>query len=163
MKLKLVNGQEFDLIVTNDENKEICSIPLELISNIYYNSDYNSGSSYYYYIPSSLKTVTITDATPIPYGAFYNCKSLKKITIDCDSDEIKLGSEVFCYCYSLNELIAPKIKSFSNFEFFKCSQIKKIVVHRKCKIDKKFLKKMLTIDCKIKISKKGMTKIITIN
>ena len=88
---------------------------------------------------------------------------MKKITIDCDSDEIKLGSEVFCYCYSLNELIAPKIKSFSNFEFFKCSQIKKIVVHRKCKIDKKFLKKMLTIDCKIKISKKGMTKIITIN
>ena len=32
---------EYNSIIVKDEvNKEICSIPLELISNIYYNSDY---------------------------------------------------------------------------------------------------------------------------
>lgn len=34
-------GFEYNSIIVKDEvNKEICSIPLELISNIYYNSDY---------------------------------------------------------------------------------------------------------------------------
>ena len=34
-------GFEYNSIIVKDEvNKEICSIPLELISNIYYNSNY---------------------------------------------------------------------------------------------------------------------------
>lgn len=109
----------------------------------------------------SLNEVHI-NATSIGDKAFYNCKSLEKITIDSKNEEIKMGSEVFCYCYNLKELIAPQIKKFSNIEFYKCSKLKKIVVHRKCKIDKKFLKRMLEIDGKISITKKGMTKIISI-
>lgn len=43
---------------------------------------YFKDSQYRYYaIPSSLKSVTITDAEQIPYGAFYNCKKLDSITI----------------------------------------------------------------------------------
>ena len=38
-------------------------------------------SSYYYFIPTSLRTVTITRDTDIPYGAFYNCSFLTEINI----------------------------------------------------------------------------------
>ena len=46
----------------------------------YYNSAY-SFPYYYYFIPTSLKHVTITDATQIPYNAFYNCSYLESIYI----------------------------------------------------------------------------------
>ncbi len=37
-------------------------------------------SGYYYYIPSSLKTITITNQTDIPSAAFNGCTMLEKIT-----------------------------------------------------------------------------------
>ena len=46
----------------------------------YYSSS-GSGSSTYYYIPTSLKTVTITDETVLGYGAFYGCSGLTSVTI----------------------------------------------------------------------------------
>lgn len=38
--------------------------------------------SYYYYIPSSLSNVTITDVTQIPYHAFYNCYYLTTVSLN---------------------------------------------------------------------------------
>ena len=50
-----------------------------------YTTSYTSGTvsqtGGYYYIPSSLKSVTITDAKEIPSGAFKNCTSLTSISI----------------------------------------------------------------------------------
>ncbi len=43
---------------------------------------YSDSDSAYYYIPSTLKKVTITDETVIPYGAFYNCAILTDVTIE---------------------------------------------------------------------------------
>ncbi len=44
----------------------------------YYNMQGDYGL---YYIPESLKTITITDETVIPYGAFYNCQNIQSLTI----------------------------------------------------------------------------------
>ena len=41
---------------------------------------YGQTKYHYYYIPSSLNTVIITDETVIPYCAFYDCKNIETIT-----------------------------------------------------------------------------------
>ncbi len=43
---------------------------------------YSDSGSVYYYIPSTLKKVTITDETVIPHGAFYNCVNLTDVIIE---------------------------------------------------------------------------------
>ena len=55
---------------------------------------YSVGSSKTYYIPSSLKSVTITGGNL--YGAFYNCKSLENITIGDDVTSIGYNAFYFC-------------------------------------------------------------------
>jgi hypothetical protein len=46
-----------------------------------------------YYIPASLKTVTITNTSQIPYGAFYNCNNITSITIP--DGVTKIGKNAF--------------------------------------------------------------------
>lgn len=61
---------------------------------------FKEGQSYYYYIPASLKSVTVTDAEQIPYGAFYNCKNLTNITI---ADTVtQIGRYAFYNTYFYN-------------------------------------------------------------
>ncbi len=43
---------------------------------------FGAESSSYYYIPRKLTEIKITDATFIPYGAFYGCKYLKNIDLN---------------------------------------------------------------------------------
>ena len=43
---------------------------------------YNRSNSRRYFIPQALRSVTITDETVIPYGAFENCSILSDITYD---------------------------------------------------------------------------------
>ena len=47
----------------------------------------------YYYIPSSLQTVTITNTDLIPYGAFYNCENITNIIIP--DGVTKIGENAF--------------------------------------------------------------------
>ena len=54
---------------------------------------YDSNSYFHYYIPSSICSVTITDDTSIPYGAFYGCTSIKNITIP--SNATRIGGSAF--------------------------------------------------------------------
>ena len=55
------------------------------------------------YIPkNTLETVIFTSGTEIPQKAFYQCSSLKSVTIP---ESVKaIGSEAFYSCYSLNEI-----------------------------------------------------------
>ena len=86
-----------------------------------------STSYVYYYIPTSLRHVTITSGV-ILYGAFYNCDNLTGVTFGKDVTSIgnrafyacngvtgititdnvtNIGEEAFDSCYSLKSLIIP--------------------------------------------------------
>ena len=74
-----------------------------------YSFDFSSPDSnryhYYYYIPSSLKNVVITDETDISFGAFHNCGNLTNITL---SDSVKsIDSTAFINCSSLISITIP--------------------------------------------------------
>ena len=80
---------------------------------------YGSGSSgyYYYYIPVNLKSVTITDATRIPYGAFYNCSSLTNITIH--DGVTSIGDNAFYNCIRLKSINIPdSVTNIGNSAFY---------------------------------------------
>ena len=65
---------------------------------------YSSGSSTNYYIPSSLKSVTIAGGN-ILYGAFYNCKNLTSIALG--NDVTRIGDYAFSNCNNITEIIVP--------------------------------------------------------
>ena len=55
----------------------------------------------FYYIPASLKSVTVTGGE-ILFGAFYNCSSLTSVTIGTDVTAI--GDDAFYNCYGLTDV-----------------------------------------------------------
>ncbi len=75
------------------------------ISQTYYGSSTSYTTYNDYYIPSTLRSVTVTDSTYIPYGAFYNCSNLTSIVIP-DSVET-IGSSAFSGCSSLESITIP--------------------------------------------------------
>ncbi len=61
---------------------------------------YYNGVYYHYYIPTSLKTVILSDSvTSIGESAFYNCSGLTSITIP--NGVTSIGEWAFCYCSGL--------------------------------------------------------------
>ena len=80
---------------------------------------YSSGSSVTYYIPSSLKTVTVTGGN-ILYGAFYNCSSLTNVII---TDTVtSIGNYAFSGCSSLTGIIiSDSVTSIGYRAFYDCS------------------------------------------
>ena len=59
-----------------------------------------SGSyDFYYYIPQTIKEVTITNAVQVPENAFYNCSWIEKVTInDIEGDASVVGNNAFYNC-----------------------------------------------------------------
>lgn len=52
-----------------------------------------------FYIPNQLRTVQVTDANQIGYGAFYNCSMLTSIKINTEAKS-SIGSKAFEKCVS---------------------------------------------------------------
>ena len=72
------------------------------VTQYYYGSSTSSTTSSTYYIPTSLKKVTVTGGN-ILYGAFYNCSSLTSVVI---GDSVtSIGSDAFRDCYKLVEVV----------------------------------------------------------
>ena len=87
----------------------------------------STGTVGYYYIPRSLKKVTITDAEQIQYGAFSNCENLETIVLN---DGITgINDYAFSGCSSLKNIIIPNtVTTIGEGSFNECSALTNIKV-----------------------------------
>ena len=92
-------------------------------------------NSYYYYIPESLKYVTVTMDTTIPVAAFNNCTFLENIHLPNCVDSI--GSYAFRNCSNLSKLnsdeagvfnIPQGVKTINRCTFYNCSLVEEITL-----------------------------------
>ena len=92
----------------------------------YYGSDISSTTYTTYYIPTSLKSVTVTGGK-ILYGAFYNCTGLQSITIP--DSVTSIGDDAFYYCTSLTSITIPDgVTSIGDDAFFYCTRLTNITI-----------------------------------
>ncbi|MCL2797137.1 MAG: leucine-rich repeat domain-containing protein [Firmicutes bacterium] len=86
-------------------------------------NQYYSASGYAtYYIPASLKTVTIFKTKKIPYGAFYNCSGLTGITLSVSVTTI--DGNAFTNCMALKSLNIPDgVTSIASNAFTSCNNL----------------------------------------
>ncbi len=90
----------------------------------FYDSSTSSTSSTTYYIPSSLKSVTVTGGE-ILYGAFYNCRGLASITIP--DSVTSIGSYAFSGCTGLTSITIPdSVTSIESSAFCDCTGLTSI-------------------------------------
>ena len=96
------------------------------IEQYYYGSSTSSLTSYTYYIPSSLKSVTVTGGN-ILYGAFYNCNGLTNIRIGIGVTSI--GDFAFYSCSGLTSVaISDNVTSIGNSAFSGCTSLTSIII-----------------------------------
>ena len=92
----------------------------------YYGDSTSSTTSTTYYIPSSLKSVTVTGGN-ILRGAFYNCSGLTSITIP--DSVTSIGSSAFSGCSGLTSITIPNsVTSIGNYAFAYCRGLTSITI-----------------------------------
>ena len=92
----------------------------------YYGSSTSSRTYDTYYIPATLKSVTITGGN-ILYGAFYGCKGLTSITLG--NGVTSIGGSAFNGCTDLTSITIPdSVTSISGYAFYKCSGLTSITI-----------------------------------
>ncbi len=91
------------------------------------NTGYYKLTGYYYYIPASLETVVITDATIIPTAAFNGCSNITSITLNEGVTSIK--GYAFQDCSSLENIVVPNsVTSIEGYVFQNCSSLENVVL-----------------------------------
>ena len=87
---------------------------------------YNGNRYDVYYIPSSLRSVTITGGN-ILYGAFYNCSMLTSITIP--NSVTSIGDRAFSGCTGLTGIVIPNgVTSIGSFAFCDCTGLTNVTI-----------------------------------
>ena len=96
------------------------------VTQYYYGWSTSSTTYDYYYIPSTLRSVTVTGGN-ILCGAFYNCSMLSSITIP---DSVTgIGYRAFYNCSSLTSITIPdSVTSIGSVAFAECSSLKSITI-----------------------------------
>ena len=92
----------------------------------YYGSSTSSTTYSYYYIPTSLKQVTVTGGN-ILYGAFDDCRSLTSVVI---GDSVtSIGDSAFRGCSSLTSVEIPdSVTSIGDRAFYGCYNLTSVVI-----------------------------------
>ena len=82
---------------------------------------------YYYYIPSTLRSVTVTSVTTIPQNAFRACRNLASITIG--NSVTSIGEQAFSGCSSLTSITIPEsVTSIGRNAFLSCSRLNAVYI-----------------------------------
>ena len=116
-------GDNFGYIFGSSSGSTGCS---SVRQNYYYNNGNNS-SSYTYYIPTGLTSVTITDETLLRPYAFQNCTMLTNIVMN--SGVTGVGSYAFSGCTGLRSFSVPdSATSIGSYAFYGCSAISELTV-----------------------------------
>ena len=96
------------------------------VTQWYYGSSYSSTTSTTYYIPSSLRSVTVTGGN-ILYGAFYGCSMLTSVIIGDGAESI--GNSAFWGCTGLTSVtIGNSVESIVKGAFSGCSSLESITI-----------------------------------
>ena len=92
----------------------------------YYGYSTSSTTSTTYYIPSSLKSVTVTCGN-ILYGAFRNCSGLTSVNIG--NNVTSIGNEAFSYCSGLTSVtIGNGVTSIGDYAFSYCKGLTSVTI-----------------------------------
>lgn len=93
-------------------------------------------NSYYYFVPTSLKTVTISNQADIPNAAFNGCKMINSINFTNTSNALgNIGIAAFQNCSGLNQYnggaigvitIPSGVQKIEQYAFLGCNQISEI-------------------------------------
>ena len=77
---------------------------------------YAENSSKFYAVPDTLKTVVITQATFVPYGAFYNCENIQQVQMN--QEVTRIEDYAFYNCKNFLEIeFPPNITYIGNYAF----------------------------------------------
>ena len=99
-----------------------------------YGTRYYYPTSYYYYIPSTLMNVIITNATVIPEEAFYNCVNITNVTLNNGIETI--WENAFKNCTALQSMSLPSsVKEVGSYAFYGCSNMASITLSNLAKIN----------------------------
>ena len=93
----------------------------------YFREGYGTSDSDYYYIPSTLRLVTITNETIINRGAFQNCSMLTKIELN--DKIIQVGVSSFSGCSKIEEINLPSISIIPSSLFNGCIGLSKFIIN----------------------------------
>ena len=92
----------------------------------YYGSDTYSTTTVAYYIPATLKSVTVTDAN-ILSRAFYNCNTLTSVTLG--ENVTSIGGKAFSGCRLLTSVtIGENVTTIQGWAFNGCPSLKSITI-----------------------------------
>ncbi len=125
------NLQELTIPFIGESGSETTATTSTLFGNLFGNNAYDGATetkqyyktygSFKYYIPKSLKSVTVTGGN-IMYGAFYNCINIENITLGEGVGII--GDSAFYNCTSLNNFtISKNVKQIGENAFLNCSKL----------------------------------------
>ena len=90
--------------------------------NLVYQGQSNNSGYRKYYIPSTLKTVTITDATGISANAFYGCTMIESLTLN--EGITTIYDKAFYNCTALKSMSLPSsVRDMGSDVFYGCSNM----------------------------------------
>ena len=88
---------------------------------------YGEGTTVYTRLPNNLYSVTVTNATNIASGAFYNCDEITELYLN--SGIVSIGASAFANCKGLTSIVIPdSVTSIASGAFAGCSALESVTL-----------------------------------